>query len=365
MAALLALGVVAAACSGSGRGKASPAGGPPTTAVDECRGTQPGGQVVVYTTTGLEYWYADVLTNFQTDCAVQIAYVGASPDEILGRLRDEQAQPLGDLVIGPAPHLALAAAERLLTPNGVPADAGVPADRCARDRSWCSLAETYVSWVAGTSQPVPRTWQDLTTAAFSGQVLTAAPDSTLDGLALLLLLDRTMGRPAALAYLAALEHNVAGHYPTADSMSRVVSGGGALVADGDLQEHMNDLVQFKSLSIWFPSNTTLAIPIGGALIRGGPNAANAAALAAYLWSQAGQRSLGLANLVPGRPDVVPSDARSRSLRSHLNGIRIVRLDWEAAVATDPALVAAWQKLRTAPSVTAVIPTPTVPVPFGH
>ena len=42
------------------------------------------------------------------------------------------------------------------------------------------------------------------------------------------------------------------HWVTTDTMSRLVATGTGLVANGDLSEDLNDLVQYQNLTILFP-----------------------------------------------------------------------------------------------------------------
>lgn len=349
---------VATACGGGGSspnngGTAAP-NNSSTAAPDLCTGTSPHTQVVVYSTIGLVYWYNDVLTNFQLDCAVAVVFQTATSPQTLKRLVAEKARPYADIVINEAPEMAAADADHLLEPDGAPGSVGVPDSRCAPHRHWCDVAENYLSWVYSPSlygNP-PRTFQDLLAPKFAGQVLTSDPTAAEDGRSLLALLDRLLGRAGALRYLAHLEGSVKSHWVQTDTMSRIVASGGALAANGNLREDLNDILQYHNVAIWFPSlgsqPTTMAVPYGAALVRGGQNRANAVALLKYLWSKPAQAGLANVYASPARTDVVPNDCRSQDIRRRLAGVRILRPDWNEVAREEKSLSAAWLQIRRAP-----------------
>ncbi len=335
-----------------------------------CAGTRPHTQVVVYSTPGLEYWYSDVLTSFQSSCAVTISYASAPSPALLDRLRDERPAPLADVVIAQPPELTTAANDSLLDDGGLVEAAAVPAERCDDRHRWCTVAENYSSWVYDplTVARPPLTWADLLDSRFAGHIVSSGPIVPA-GLANVVLLARQMGTAGAFEYLAHLEAATSGHYLLTDSMSRAVAAGsGPLVANGDLQEDLNDIDQYHSVAIWFPtldatSRSALALPYGAARVRGGHNPDNARALLRLLWSVAGQSGVGAAYLAPARPDVVPTDTRSKRLRAALAGVTVVRPNWEQVARDQTSLIARWQALRTAPDGPTASPPTTTPQLF--
>jgi 2-aminoethylphosphonate transport system substrate-binding protein len=354
MSILIAIVVTTSACSSSttkgstNRTPTTEAGG------DYCRGTSFGSQVVVYSSKGLEYWYSDVLTSFQANCGVHVVFQSGPSRDIAARLVQEKATPYADIIIAEAPDMAMVDADHLLEADGAPGSAAVPDNRCAPGRHWCEVLENFVSFVYNpklVTDP-PRTWQDLLAPRFAGQLLMSRPDQTADGRSLLVLLDEILGRQGALRYLARLERSVKSHWVTTDTMSRLVATGHALVANGNLSEDMNDIVQYQNVAIWFPAHdsvpTTIAVPYGAALVRGGRNRANAGALLRFMWSKNGQAAVADASALPARPDVVPNDCRSRDLRRRLEGVRILRPDWDQVAREQPALDQAWLRIKRAP-----------------
>jgi 2-aminoethylphosphonate transport system substrate-binding protein len=330
-----------------------------------CAGTTPGSQVVVYSTTGLEYWYSDTFSTFQQECGVAISYFGAASSDVLARLRLEKPAPLADIAIALPPAISTAADEGLLA--GAPGAAAVPANRCGPGRRWCAVAEDYTAWVYNPAivTPAPTRWSDLTAPRFHGALATVGPSEPI-GLAHLVELEHAMGTDGAFAYLRAIEANTVAHYRLTDSMSRVVAAGGAQVANGDLQEDLNDIVQYRDVSIWFPatasgSATTVEIPYGAALVRGGRNPGNARALLAYLWSAGGQALAGDSYAAPAIPTVVPGDTRSAQVRAELAGVTVLTPDWESVTREQAGDVNRWNALRSAPDGVSV-PTTLPPVP---
>jgi 2-aminoethylphosphonate transport system substrate-binding protein len=321
--------------------------------------------VVLYSATGLDYWYDSVLTAFEANCHVRVVYQSATSIQTAQELENEQSSPYADVVVAAAPDLAKADAAGLLVAGGTPGSSGVPASRCGAGRNWCDVVENFASLVYNPRlvHTPPRTFQDLLAPRFAGRLLLSDLNLADDGRALLDLLDVTLGRDAALQYVAALERSVRSHWISTDTMSRLVSSGESLVANGNLREHLNDIPQYSNLAVWFPQigvgPTTIAVPYGAALVRGGHNRANAVALLAAMWSKAGQAAVAAAPGLPARSDVVPTDCRTQTIRRHLAGVRIIRPDWAAIARDHAALDAAWMHLKHAPYGR---PPPPAPIP---
>jgi ABC-type Fe3+ transport system substrate-binding protein len=368
------LGAFAAALVVASCGSSAPSGRSSTTtaaagsssdSADYCAGTTPGTQVVVYSTPDLVYWYGDVLTVFEQNCGVSVAFQSDTSMNIAQELEYDKARPIADIVVADAPDLTKVDGEGLLEPGGTPGSSGVPDDRCGPRRDWCDVIENFVSFVYNptTVKDPPATLDDLLSPRFAGRLLLSDLSMADDGRSLVELLDVTLGPAATTRYLSRLEASVKSHWVTTDTMSRLVSGGQALVANGDLRENSNDLPQYSHLAIWFPviggQRTTIATPYGAALVRGGRHRANAIALLKLLWSKLGQSAASDAPGLPARPDVVATDCRATELRQRLDGVRIVRPDWARLGRAVPLLVAAWQRLHLAPPGT---PPPAIPIP---
>ena len=63
-----------------------------------------------------------------------------------------------------------------------------------------------------------------------------------------------------------LEQSARAHWISTDWMDRLVAAGPELVANGDLREDIDDIVQYFNIAIWFPSvgttRSTMAVPYG-------------------------------------------------------------------------------------------------------
>jgi 2-aminoethylphosphonate transport system substrate-binding protein len=353
MALLLAVMLLGTSCS-AGPEKAARGGRTTQNSDDYCDGTSFGSQVVVYSSKGLEYWYSDVLTNFQSNCGVHVFFQSGTSREMATRLAAEKAAPLADIIIAEAPDMTTADGNDLLEADGAPGSAAVPDDRCGAGRHWCDVLENFLSFAYNpklVAKP-PRTLQDLLSPRFAGRILLSRPDQAADGRSFLVLLVQLLGRDGALRYMSQLERSVKSHWVTTDTMSRLVASGFALVANGDLSEQLNDIVQYRNIAIWFPAQgstpTTMAVPYGAALVRGGHNRVNAIALLKYMWSKDGQAAVADASAAPARPDVVPDDCRSRDLRKRLSGVRILHPDWTQVARDEPVIEKEWLRIKRAP-----------------
>jgi 2-aminoethylphosphonate transport system substrate-binding protein len=352
-ACALAAVFAAAGCSGGAK-KPAHAATPARSTSGYCKGTTPGTQVVVYSTTGLDYWYSDILTAFEDNCHVNVVFQSDTSPNIEQQLEIDKAQPYADVVIAEAPDLTKADQHGLLVPGGTPGSSGVPASRCAPHRDWCDVIENYMSFVYNPTlvKDPPSTLDDLLAPRFAGHLLLSDLVLADDGRSLLDLLDLTEGRAATLRYITALEHSVKSHWITTDTMSRLVSEGQALVANGNFRENLNDIPQYGNLVIWFPfvgvQRTTIAMPYGAALVRGGHHHANADALLAFMWSKVGQAAVADAPGLPARTDMDPTDCRSQDMRKRLADVRIIRPNWEQVARDQQVLDAAWQHLKHAP-----------------
>jgi 2-aminoethylphosphonate transport system substrate-binding protein len=350
--------LAAAGCSTS----SSSATSGTTVPSDYCTGTHPHGQVTVYSAPGLTYWYSRILSNFESNCAVQVYYESATSADLLTRVFDESGTASADIVVAQPPYISKMADLGLLHRGQLAQARSVPADRCDAQRRWCTVVDNFISWVYNTSLLVsaPTSYDDLLGSTYHGKIVTARVDSSIDGFGSLALLTTQLGVGAGVDTARRMESNVAAHYNSADAMGHAVANGAALVADGDLAENLNDVSQYGHLAVWFPvvggRHQTLAVPFAAALVasHGSLTPAraderdNANALLAYMWSVAGQQAVGAAYGAPARPDVTPTDSRSLAVQGALAGVQIVRGNWEQLLAQQSQLTASWLALRHAP-----------------
>jgi iron(III) transport system substrate-binding protein len=150
--------------------------------------------------------------------SVEIAWVRDSTGVITARFLAEKSNPQADLVLGlAASSMAAFAQQGLLvayTPKG--ADALRPTFRGPGNPSPWTGMDAYVAVIcfntaeAGkTKAPRPASWQDLTNAAFKGQIVMPNPASSGTGYLTIAAWLQLMGEEAGWKYMDALHQNVA------------------------------------------------------------------------------------------------------------------------------------------------------------
>ena len=333
--ALLAL---LTACGGTGAapGGAAPAAGART--------------VTLYSADGLGDWYKKRFAEFTQRTGIAVNYVEAGSAEVVSRVQKEQSNPQADVLVTLPPFVQQARADGLLQPSGVDAGAVAASDK-APDGTYVSLVGNYLSFIynPGAANPAPVTFADLLAPRFNGKIQYSTPGQAGDGTAVLLLLQQVYGKQGALDYLAKLQPMTVGPSSSTGKLQPKVSKGEIAVANGDLQMNTASIRDDKSnFKIFFPAaddgtRSTLALPYVMGLTTGAPNADGGRQLMTFLLSTPVQQTVAADALgVSPRTDLAADDA-AKAIAQTVQGVKVIRPDWEAVLRDLNGDIAAYQK----------------------
>ena len=321
LAALLALAIGATGCGAGTGGTASAAG--------------KGDTVTVYSADGLGDWYKAEFAKFTKATGVKVNYVEAGSSEVVGRVEKERNNPQADVLVTLPPFIQQADKDGMLDKLGTDTGAIAAADK-AGDGTWTALVNNYSCFIANSTAPAPKTWDDLLASSYRGKLQYSTPGQAGDGTALLYLLQHEMGEQGALAYLKRLQASNVGPSASTGALQPKVSSGSLLVANGDVQMNLASIQADKSnFGVVFPRNgakkpETVALPYAIARTKGAPNAANGEKLTDFLLSAAEQKTVSSGAFgYPVRTDVHPSDANFAELQKTLKGVTVYHPDWDS------------------------------------
>ena len=327
-----------AACGGTGAtaGGSAPATGDKT--------------VTVYSADGLGDWYKKRFGEFTQQTGIAVNYVEAGSGEVVSRVQKEQSNPQADLLVTLPPFIQKAGADGLLQPSGVDTT-GVAADDKATDGSYVSLVNNYLCFIYNPSvaNPAPTKYSDLLDPRFAGKIQYSTPGQAGDGTAVLLLLQQLYGKDGALDYLKKLQPMTTGPSSSTGKLQPKVSKGELAIANGDVQMNTASIRDDKStFQIFFPATddgtrSTLVLPYVMGLTKGAPHADAAKQLMTFLLSQPVQKTVASEALgVSVRTDL-PADDASAQIAKTVDGVKLIRPDWNTVLTNLDADVAAYQK----------------------
>jgi 2-aminoethylphosphonate transport system substrate-binding protein len=155
------------------------------------------------------------------------------------------------------------------------------------------------------------------------------------------------GKDAGFKYLKELQANNRGPSASTGKLTALVNKGELLVANGDLQMNIAQMQTNPNIQIFFPAGpdgkrSTLALPYDAGLVAGAPHAANGRKLIDWLLSKSAQEEVtSVAQGLPVRSDVKPSDQSYKDLTAKLAGVTVWTPDWTTVVKEFDADVARW------------------------
>ena len=176
----------------------------------------------------------------------------------------------------------------------------------------------------------------------------STPGQAGDGTAVMLEVVHAFGsKDKGFEYLKQLQANNVGPSSSTGKLTGLVNKGELYVANGDLQMNIAQMAQNPNIQIFFPEGpdhkaSTFALPYYIGLVQGAPNAANGKKLIDFLLSKGAQESVSsVAQGIPVRSDVHPTDASYKALEAKLKGVTIWNPDWAQVLTDLQADVARW------------------------
>jgi 2-aminoethylphosphonate transport system substrate-binding protein len=301
--------------------------------------------VTIYSADGLHdgtpSWYGNQFDAFTKATGITVRYVEAGSSGVVDRIAKEKANTQADVLVTLPPFIQKAAADGLLA-SYTPAGADKMA---ARDKDpkgyYVALINNYPNFIydAATLKHAPKTYEDLLAPAFKQKIQYSTPGQAGDGTALMIQAFHAFGsKEAGLDYLKKLEVNNLGPSASTGKLTALVNKGEIYVANGDLQMNLAQQADNPNIKIFFPAGpdgkkTVFALPYYIALVAGAPDSANGKKLIDFLLTKEAQKEVSsVAQGLPVRTDVHPTDENFKKLHATLKGVTVWSPDWTAVLA---------------------------------
>jgi 2-aminoethylphosphonate transport system substrate-binding protein len=196
----------------------------------------------------------------------------------------------------------------------------------------------------------PKTYNDLLDPRFKKKIQYSTPGQAGDGTALMLQTFHAFGsKEAGLAYLGKLQANNLGPSSSTGKLTALVNKGEIYVANGDLQMNLAQMRSNPNVQVFFPvgpsgKKSVFSLPYFIGLVANAPHAENGKKLIDFLLSEQAQKEVSsVAQGLPVRTDVHPTDDNFKKLNAMLEGVDIWSPDWQQVLKDLPADVAAYNK----------------------
>jgi 2-aminoethylphosphonate transport system substrate-binding protein len=312
------------------------------------------GVVTIYSADGLHdgtpSWYQTEFDAFTKATGIKVQYIEGGSAVVVARIAKEQSNPQADVLVTLPPFIQKAGQEGLLA-TYTPAGADhIPAASKAPDGTYVALVNDYLCFIYNTSLGAPpQSFNDLLDPKFKNKIQYSTPGQAGDGTAVMLQVLHVYGSAdAGFDYLKKLQTNNLGPSSSTGKLTALVNKGELDVANGDLQMNIAQMANNPNIQIFFPAGpdgtrSTFALPYYIALVKGAPDAANGKKLIDFLLSEAAQEQVSLiAQGLPVRDDVHPTDQNYTALQSKLTGVTVWQPDWAEILKNLDADVARWR-----------------------
>ncbi|MFK0161082.1 2-aminoethylphosphonate ABC transporter substrate-binding protein [Rhizobium sp. NPDC090279] len=301
--------------------------------------------VTIYSADGLHdgtpSWYGNEFDAFTKATGIKVQYVEAGSSGVVDRLSKEKSNTQADVLVTLPPFVQKAASEGLLeayAPKG--------ADKIeARDKDpkgfYVAMINNYPNFIYNSSvlKTPPATYQDLLDSKFKQKIQYSTPGQAGDGTALMLQAFHAFGgKDAGLDYLKKLQVNNLGPSASTGKLTALVNKGELYVANGDLQMNLAQQADNPNIKIFFPAGpdgkkTAFPLPYYVALVSSAPHSENGKKLIDFLLSEDAQKDVSsVAQGLPVRTDVHPTDENFKKLHAIMEGIEIWTPDWNKVLA---------------------------------
>jgi 2-aminoethylphosphonate transport system substrate-binding protein len=315
------------------------------------------GVVTIYSADGLHdgspNWYQTQFDAFTKATGVKVQYIEGGSGVVVDRIAKEKANPQADVLVTLPPFIQKAAADGLLDPFTPAGAAQIPAAGKDPHGHYTALVNDYLCFIYDSAQlqVPPAAFADLLKPEFKSKIQYSTPGQAGDGTAVMLQAIHAYGNAdAGFAYLKQLQANNVGPSSSTGRLTGLVNKGELFVANGDVQMNISQMAQNPNIRIFFPAGpngqrSTFAIPYYVGLVHGAPHSANGKKLIDFLLSKEAQATVSdVAQGIPVRTDVHPTDATYKQIEDTMKGVTIWAPDWAAVLKNLQADVARWHSV---------------------
>jgi 2-aminoethylphosphonate transport system substrate-binding protein len=312
--------------------------------------------VTIYAADGLHdgnpSWFGNQFAAFTKATGIKIQYIEAGSSGVADRIAKERSNPQADVLVTLPPFMQKAAADGLLQsylpPNAAHLDA---ADKDAKGR-YMVLIKNFPNFIYNASalKEAPKTYEELLDPKFRKKVQYSTPGQAGDGTALMLQAFHAFGsKEAGLAYLKKLQVNNLGPSASTGKLTALVNKGETYVANGDMQMNLAQMRDNANVRVFFPAGpdgkrSAFPMPYYIGLVASAPHADAGKKLIDWMLSESAQKEVSsVAQGIPARNDIHPTDDNFKKLNSMLEGVQIWHVDWDQVLKDLPADVAAYNK----------------------
>ncbi|GAA3341177.1 2-aminoethylphosphonate ABC transporter substrate-binding protein [Curtobacterium pusillum] len=314
-----------------------------------------GKSVTLYTADGLNdgdsSFYKTVFKDFKAETGITVNVVEAGSGEVVQRAAKEQANTQADVLVTLPPFIQQADQDGLLTKYTPKGSEHVADDNKAADGTYTTMVDNVIGFIRNSKEvpDAPTTWKDLLDAEYKGKLQYSTPGVAGDGTAMLLLAQEALGKQGVDDYMEQLQQNNVGPSDSTGALAAKVDKGELLVANGDVQMNLAQQESMPNLGIFFLDGkdgkpTTMSVPYVAGLVKDAPHAANAKKLLDYLYSEKVQEeTTTVAGGLPARDDVEPTGEKADTMAKLLDGVTVLRPDWDGVLKDLDGTVDRWNK----------------------
>jgi 2-aminoethylphosphonate transport system substrate-binding protein len=313
--------------------------------------------VTIYSADGLHdgspNWYQTQFDAFTKATGIKVQYVEGGSGVVVDRVEKEKANPQADVLATLPPFIMKAAADGMLAPYKPAASNEIPAASRDPQGRYTALVNNYLCFIydsAALKQP-PASFNDLLKPEFKNKIQYSTPGQAGDGTAVMLLVTHAFGSAdAGFAYLQKLQANNVGPSSSTGRLAGLVNKGELYVANGDVQMNTSQMAQNPNLRIFFPAGPdgkrwTIALPYYIGLVQGAPHADAGKKLIDFLLTKEAQATVSdVAQGLPVRTDVHPSDANYKTIETLMKGVTVWTPNWSQVLTNLQTDVARWHKV---------------------
>lgn len=313
--------------------------------------------VTIYSADGLKdgspNWYQTQFDAFTKKTGVKVQYVEGGSGVVVDRIAKEKSNPQADVLVTLPPFIQKAAADGLLQPSKPAGAEEIAKGEKDPQGRFYALVDDYLNFIYDSAQlkEAPKTFADLLDPKFKNKIQYSTPGQAGDGTAVMLQVIHAFGgKDAGFDYLKKLQANNLGPSASTGKLTALVNKGELWVANGDIQMNVAQMAQNPNIRVFWPAGpdgkrSTFAIPYYIGLVQGAPHAASGRKLIEFLLSKEAQLQVSaIAQGMPARRDVHPTDENFKKLHAMMEGVTIWTPDWAKVLSELQADVARWHEV---------------------